>query len=74
MVFRDNLFWKTVKPLVSSDTTISWGKIYPKEENDIFESDSRLVEAKFLNISSYEYLHPFKENLEDPTLRTVFKY
>ena len=74
MVFHNNLFWKTVKLLVSFDTTISWGKIYPKEENDIFEIDSRLAEAKFLNISIYEYLHPLKENLEDPTLRTVFKY
>lgn len=75
MVFHNNLFWKTVKPLVSFDTTISGSKIYPKEEKEMFEIDSRLVEAKFLNISSYEYLHPLKDNLEDPNPeRTVFKY
>ena len=32
MVSHNNLFWKTVKPSVSSDTTISRGKIYSKEE------------------------------------------
>lgn len=74
MVFHNNLFWKTVKPLVSFDATISRGKIHPKEEKELFEIDSRLVEAKFQNISRYEYLHPLKDNLEDQTLRTVFKY
>ena len=78
----NKLFWKTVKPFLS-DKVSGMDKIHLIENNELIKSDSKTAETlnnffsnivQNLNIARYTSEEPFKENIQDPTLKAILKY
>ena len=81
-VVDNNLFWKTVKPLLS-DKVMGKDHIHLVENDELIKTDLETAEVfnnffsnivQNLKISRHTNEEPIVSNINDPTLKAILKY